>query len=96
MHGRRGFLDMQAAKENTELQRHEKTLGLQTSGGDLWGVGNFPEDLKTQLTSEIINLYNLFINVDATQVEINPMGITDDNKVVCFDAKINFDDCAEF
>lgn len=58
--------------------------------------GNFPEDLKTQLTSEIINLYNLFINVDATQVEINPMGITDDQKVVCFDAKINFDDCAEF
>lgn len=41
-------------------------------------------------------LYNLFVNVDATQVEINPLGETPDGQVVCFDAKINFDDNSEF
>merc|ERR1712032_525411 len=45
---------------------------------------------------QMTNLYNLFLKVDATQVEINPLGETDDGRVVCFDAKINFDDNAEF
>jgi len=45
---------------------------------------------------EIKKLYELFIGVDATQVEINPFGLTDQEEVVCFDAKINFDDNAEF
>jgi len=54
------------------------------------------ESLHQEMASEIMQLYKLFISVDATQVEINPLGITDTNSVVCFDAKINFDDCASF
>eukprot|EP00731_Ephydatia_muelleri_P002117 Em0001g2117a len=38
----------------------------------------------------------MFLGVDATQVEINPFGETPDKRVVCFDAKINFDDNAKF
>lgn len=38
----------------------------------------------------------MFIKLDATQVEINPFGITPDNEVVCFDAKIQFDENAIF
>uniref|UniRef100_A0A8B8AXY2 Succinate--CoA ligase [GDP-forming] subunit beta, mitochondrial n=1 Tax=Crassostrea virginica TaxID=6565 RepID=A0A8B8AXY2_CRAVI len=45
---------------------------------------------------QIRRLYELFIKVDATQVEINPFGETPDGRVVCFDAKINFDDNAAF
>lgn len=41
-------------------------------------------------------MYNFFIAVDATQVEINPFGETPQGEVVCFDAKINFDDNAAF
>ena len=41
-------------------------------------------------------LYKLFIGVDATMVEINPFGETPTGEVVAFDAKINFDDNAEF
>jgi len=41
-------------------------------------------------------LYKLFMGVDATMVEINPFGETPDGQVVAFDAKINFDDNAEF
>ncbi|XP_048739589.1 succinate--CoA ligase [GDP-forming] subunit beta, mitochondrial-like [Ostrea edulis] len=45
---------------------------------------------------QIRRLYDLFVSVDATQVEINPFGETPDGRVVCFDAKINFDDNASF
>ena len=38
----------------------------------------------------------MFVKLDATQVEINPFGITPDNEVVCFDAKIQFDENAMF
>lgn len=52
---------------------------------------------KKDIASEQIKrLYELFVNVDATQVEINPFGETPDGRVVCFDAKVNFDDNAEF
>ena len=37
-----------------------------------------------------------FIQPTDSQVEINPFGLTDTNEVVCFDAKINFDDNAQF
>lgn len=38
----------------------------------------------------------MFVKLDATQIEINPFGITDENEVVCFDAKIQFDENAMF
>lgn len=38
----------------------------------------------------------MFISLDATQVEINPFGITTENEVVCFDAKMQFDENAMF
>jgi len=56
----------------------------------------FEGDLHTQATVQIGKLYELFLGVDATQVEINPFGETTENEVVCFDAKINFDDNARF
>ncbi|XP_065066710.1 succinate--CoA ligase [GDP-forming] subunit beta, mitochondrial-like [Rhopilema esculentum] len=56
----------------------------------------FKDDLHGYAALQIKRLYNLFIGVDATQVEVNPFGETPDGQVVCFDAKINFDDNAEF
>jgi len=38
----------------------------------------------------------MFLKIDATQVEINPLAETSDKQVVCIDAKVNFDDNAEF
>ncbi|KAF9098573.1 Succinate--CoA ligase [GDP-forming] subunit beta, mitochondrial [Mortierella sp. AD031] len=49
-----------------------------------------------EASEQMQNLYELFLDVDATQVEINPFGLTPQNKVVCFDAKISFDDNAIF
>ncbi|GFR77919.1 succinate--CoA ligase [GDP-forming] subunit beta, mitochondrial [Elysia marginata] len=51
---------------------------------------------QSEAAEQMRRLYDLFLRVDATQVEINPLGETPDGRVVCFDAKINFDDNAEF
>jgi succinyl-CoA synthetase beta subunit len=42
------------------------------------------------------NLYNMFISTDCTQVEVNPLAETPEGDIVCCDAKVNFDDNAEF
>ncbi len=44
----------------------------------------------------IKNLYKLFMETDASLVEINPLIITDRDEVVALDGKINFDDNALF
>ncbi|CAH3193786.1 unnamed protein product [Porites evermanni] len=56
----------------------------------------FKGPMLEQAAEQIKLLYKLFLKVDATQVEINPFGETPDGKVVCFDAKFNFDDSAKF
>uniref|UniRef100_A0A3B4A0F6 Succinate--CoA ligase [GDP-forming] subunit beta, mitochondrial n=1 Tax=Periophthalmus magnuspinnatus TaxID=409849 RepID=A0A3B4A0F6_9GOBI len=55
----------------------------------------FKGPLQRQAADQIKRLYDLFLKVDATQVEVNPFGETPEGQV-CFDAKINFDDNAEF
>jgi len=56
----------------------------------------FEGDQANQAIEQITKLYELFISVDATQVEINPFAVTPQGQVVCFDAKIGFDDNASF
>ena len=41
-------------------------------------------------------LYTTFIHLDAHMIEINPVGILADKKLIALDAKINFDDNALF
>lgn len=45
---------------------------------------------------QVEKLYSLFLEKDATLLEINPLAETSDGDVVCVDAKINFDDNASF
>ncbi|CAI8031651.1 Succinate--CoA ligase [GDP-forming] subunit beta, mitochondrial (Fragment) [Geodia barretti] len=69
----------------TDKQASEMAKNLEFTGPAL-------EEAARQIKS----LYRLFCGVDATQVEINPLGETSEGEVVCFDAKINFDDSAKF
>ena len=41
-------------------------------------------------------MYNILISKDASLIEINPLVITKDKKLICLDAKMNFDDNALF
>lgn len=51
---------------------------------------------KQKAMDEIKKLWNFFLSVDATQVEINPLAESKKSDVVAVDAKINFDDNAQF
>ena len=42
------------------------------------------------------NLYRLFVEFDCSLVEINPLVVTTEEKIVALDAKVNFDDNAWF
>ena len=53
-------------------------------------------DAKTQAVNLIKSIYKMFVSTDANMVEINPLILTKDNKIICLDAKVNFDDNALF
>ena len=47
--------------------------------------------------SKLVNaIYNIMISKDASLIEINPLIITKDKKILCLDAKMNFDDNSIF
>merc|ERR1719321_2219334 len=46
--------------------------------------------------TNIMNLYKTFIECDCTLLEINPFAELSDGRVIVCDAKVNFDDNAEF
>ena len=52
------------------------------------------DDLNNQLSDLIKNMYLFFIEKDASLVEVNPLIVTNTNKLLCLDAKVNFDDNA--
>ena len=56
----------------------------------------FDDNIKSKAISLIKSIYSLFIKTDANMVEINPLIITKEKKILCLDAKINFDDNALF
>jgi len=76
-------IEPSAGVTNKETNLICKSLGLE---GDL---ANQTEDLCN-------NLYSAFIESDMSLLEINPLVITSDRKIICLDAKVNFDDNALF
>jgi succinyl-CoA synthetase beta subunit len=57
---------------------------------------NFNNEQKLTAQKLIKALYKILIEKDATLIEINPLIITKDERIVCLDAKMNFDDNALF
>ena len=51
---------------------------------------------KNEAISLIKSIYKMFIETDANMVEINPLILTKEKKIICLDAKINFDNNALF
>ncbi|EUB57239.1 Succinyl-CoA ligase [GDP-forming] subunit beta [Echinococcus granulosus] len=48
------------------------------------------------MCSQLKNLYNLFVDLDCLQVEINPLGEKEDGSLVNMDAKFSFDNNAVY
>ncbi|MFQ5598155.1 MAG: ADP-forming succinate--CoA ligase subunit beta [Nitrospiria bacterium] len=57
---------------------------------------DLPKEVIGQWVKLIANLYRLFIEKGAMQIEINPLIITGDNRLIALDAKVGFDDSALF
>ncbi len=57
---------------------------------------NFNSDQKKDAVSLIKSLYKIIVEKDATLIEINPLIITKTGKIICLDAKMNFDDNSIF
>ena len=59
-------------------------------------VFDLTNDAKKQAISMIKSVYKMFIDTDANMIEINPLILTKEKKIVCLDAKVNFDSNALF
>jgi succinyl-CoA synthetase beta subunit len=57
---------------------------------------NIPKELHGQFEQFVEALYKAFDDTDASQLEINPLVITKDGKLLTLDAKFNFDENALF
>ena len=59
-------------------------------------IFEFNSDQKKIAKDLVRSLYRIIIEKDANLIEINPLIITKENKIICLDAKMNFDDNAIF
>lgn len=53
-------------------------------------------DLAKQASNVLAKLYEAFVGTDASQIEINPLAVTEDGKLMVLDAKVGFDSNAMF
>ena len=77
-------IDIMKGIQREQAEQMAKNLGL-----------DHPDTIE-DAANVIESLYNMFIEKDATLIEINPLAETSDGKIYVSDAKLNFDDNAEF
>jgi succinyl-CoA synthetase beta subunit len=53
-------------------------------------------DLAKQCGKVLAKLYDAFLGTDASQIEINPLAVTDKGELMVLDAKVGFDSNADF
>ncbi|KAI9710181.1 MAG: Succinate--CoA ligase [ADP-forming] subunit beta, mitochondrial [Chrysothrix sp. TS-e1954] len=78
----------------TQVNIHEGVTDAMA--GDIAHKLGFSEQCIEDAKQTIQKLYQVFMEKDATQIEINPLSETADHKVLCMDAKLTFDDNADF
>ena len=59
-------------------------------------IFNLEGSAKDEAISLIKSIYKMFIKTDANMVEINPLILTKEKRIICLDAKVNFDSNALF
>ncbi len=96
-----GGMDIEAVAEKTpELIFREEVdprMGfLAFQGANLASDLGWEGDLFKAGAALFANLYRLFVSLDASLAEINPLVVTDEGQLLALDAKINIDDNALF
>src|SRR6478735_7772356 len=96
-----GGMDIEAVAHDTPEKIETITIdpatGLQPHHGRAVAAAlGLSGDLAKQAQNVLAKLYDAFLGTDASQIEINPLAITGDNKLMVLDAKVGFDSNAMF
>ncbi|MCC2656520.1 MAG: ADP-forming succinate--CoA ligase subunit beta [Panacagrimonas sp.] len=96
-----GGMDIEKVAHDTpERIKHvfvSPTAGLQPyQARELGFFMGLSKDQTDQFTRVLTGLYRIFMECDASLVEINPLIVTKEGNVVALDGKLNFDDNALF
>ena len=94
-----GGMDIEAVAkdtpENITTVQIEPSIGVtEKDVNTISKAFELEKDLEGQLSDLIKNMYKFFLEKDASLVEVNPLIITETDKLLCLDAKVNFDDNA--
>ena len=94
-----GGMDIEAVAkdtpENITTVQIEPSIGVTENDiNTISKAFELKKDLEGQLSDLIKNMYKFFLEKDASLVEVNPLIITETDKLLCLDAKVNFDDNA--
>jgi succinyl-CoA synthetase beta subunit len=96
-----GGMDIEAvahdAPEKIETLTIDPATGLMPHHGRAVAAAlGLTGDLAKQAGKVVAKLYDAFIGTDASQIEINPLAVTDKGELLVLDAKVGFDDNAGF
>ena len=96
-----GGVDIESVAHETPEKIRTMTIDPATGlmphhGREVAAVLGLTGDLAEQAGKVLASLYNAFLGTDASQIEINPLAVTDKAQLMVLDAKVGFDNNAEF
>ena len=96
-----GGMDIETVAHDTPEKIHTFTVDPATGfqphhGRAVANALGLTGDLAKQAQSLAAKVYDAFLGTDASQIEINPLAVTDDGKLMVLDAKVGFDGNAMF
>jgi succinyl-CoA synthetase beta subunit len=59
-------------------------------------MAKFPSDFQDEIAAFLMKLYAGFVASDATLFEVNPLILTEDNRIIALDSKVTIDASADF
>ena len=96
-----GGMDIETVAHDTPEKIHSIDIDCATGfqphhGRAVAAALELSGDLAKQAANVAAKLYDAFLGTDAEQIEINPLAVTEDGKLMVLDAKVAFDGNAMF
>ncbi len=97
-----GGIDIEKVAKETPEKIVTNKIDLKSEGPSEKEIENIISIFKFNSQQRIVglnlikSLYKIMIEKDASLIEINPLIINKQNEIICLDAKMNFDDNANF
>jgi succinyl-CoA synthetase beta subunit len=96
-----GGVEIEKVAHETPGKIHTLTIDSATRlmphhGREVAAALKLDGDLAKQCGKIVARLYDAFLGTDASQIEVNPLAVTDKGELLVLDAKVGFDNNAEF